>query len=189
MRYYCLCVLTGFLGEFNKDQWNVAVELREEIRTADIDLLPSIVARTPRPLSASKFVAFCAETSRSVAALRMAFGIAFGASSEGECLLCGKGIHGRYIHDTLLTFSERPVLSKITVSSSRACSMATRSRMSIPFLAANDVLMATTSGMASPNACGQEITNTVTARSMTEAPNVIANVHTITVIAADATAM
>lgn len=48
--------------------------------------------------------------------------------------------------------------------------------------------MATTSGMASPSACGQEITNTVTARPMTVAPDAVAIAHATAVTPAEATA-
>ncbi len=57
-----------------------------------------------------------------------------------------------------------PVLSKITVSISRANSSASRSRTRMPLLAAMLVEIATTSGIASPSACGQAMTSTVATR-------------------------
>ena len=59
-----------------------------------------------------------------------------------------------------------PVLSNTTASSRRARSNAARSRISKPLLALSDVLTATTNGTASPSACGQATTMTVTMRSM-----------------------
>ena len=62
-----------------------------------------------------------------------------------------------------------PVLSKNTALRLRASSRPRRSRTSKPFLAPSVVEMATTSGMASPSACGHAITRTVTTRSITNA--------------------
>jgi len=63
-----------------------------------------------------------------------------------------------------------------------------RSRISILLLAAIDVLMATTSGTASPSACGQAITSTVTTRSTTGNPNPTAAVHATAVTVATVSA-
>src|SRR5262245_65579758 len=51
----------------------------------------------------------------------------------------------------------------------RASSKAVRSRINRPLVAAIDVDTATTSGTARPSAWGQEMTSTVTARSMAKA--------------------
>ena len=58
-----------------------------------------------------------------------------------------------------------PVLSKITVSRFRASSSPRRSRTRRPLRAPSVVEMATTNGTASPSACGQAITSTVTIRT------------------------
>ena len=57
-----------------------------------------------------------------------------------------------------------PVLSKMTTFTSRARSSASRSLTSSPLRAPSVVLMAITSGMASPRACGQAMTSTVAVR-------------------------
>ena len=62
-----------------------------------------------------------------------------------------------------------PVLSKTTVVSSRASSSPRRSRTSSPLRAPSVVEIAMTSGTASPSACGQAITSTVTSRSTANA--------------------
>ena len=59
-----------------------------------------------------------------------------------------------------------PVLSKMTASISLAFSKAIRLRTSSPFRAPSAVDTATTSGIASPRACGHAMTMTVTARSI-----------------------
>ncbi len=58
-----------------------------------------------------------------------------------------------------------PVLSNSTVSTVRIRSSASRSLTRMPARAASAVEMAMTSGMASPRACGQAMTSTVTVRS------------------------
>ena len=57
-------------------------------------------------------------------------------------------------------------MSKMIACTFRARSKAGRLRISNPLLAASAVETATTSGTASPRACGQAMTMTVTARSM-----------------------
>ena len=64
-----------------------------------------------------------------------------------------------------------PVLSNTTASRSRASSRPRRSRTSKPVRAPRVVEMATTSGTASPSACGQAMTSTVTTRSTANAPS------------------
>jgi hypothetical protein len=61
-------------------------------------------------------------------------------------------------------------LSNITVSRFQASSIAIRLRMSIPFWAAVEVLMATTRGTARPSACGQAMTRTVTTHATAAMP-------------------
>ena len=58
-----------------------------------------------------------------------------------------------------------PVLSKITTSSSRARSSASRSFTSSPLRAPSEVEIAMTSGMARPSAWGQAMTSTVAVRT------------------------
>ena len=58
-----------------------------------------------------------------------------------------------------------PVLSKSTVPTLRMASRARRSLIRMPALAEVDVEMAMTRGIASPRACGQAITSTVTVRT------------------------
>ncbi|SKT81451.1 Uncharacterised protein [Mycobacteroides abscessus subsp. abscessus] len=58
-----------------------------------------------------------------------------------------------------------PVLSKSTTSTVRICSRARRSLTRTPPRAARSVAIETTSGMASPSACGQAMTSTVMART------------------------
>jgi hypothetical protein len=55
-----------------------------------------------------------------------------------------------------------PVLSKTTASTSLTISNAFLSLIRMPFLAVMEVESAITSGIASPRACGQAITRTVT---------------------------
>jgi hypothetical protein len=62
--------------------------------------------------------------------------------------------------------------------------MAMRSRTNMPFLAAIEVLIATTSGTASPGACGQAMTSTVTTSSTTGRPNPSATVQATVVTTA-----
>ena len=61
-----------------------------------------------------------------------------------------------------------PVLSKNTAVTLRASSRPRRSRTSSPLRAPRAVEIATTSGTASPSACGQAMTSTVTTRSIDE---------------------
>ena len=82
-----------------------------------------------------------------------------------------------------------PVLSTAITCSSRAVSIASRSRISTPWAAASWVVFATTSGIASPSACGQAITRTVTTRAIvtwSTPPWMI--VHTANVTPAEASA-
>ena len=81
-----------------------------------------------------------------------------------------------------------PVLSKNTALRLRASSSPRLSRTSKPFLAPSVVEMATTSGMASPSACGHAITRTVTTRSITYAAGAPAMNHPTSVRAAATTA-
>ena len=71
-----------------------------------------------------------------------------------------------------------PVLSKTTACRSLARSKAARSRMSSPLRADSDVETATTKGTASPSACGQAITITVTVRSSAKAKSLPKASHT-----------
>ncbi len=62
--------------------------------------------------------------------------------------------------------------------------MAMRSLTSIPFRAAREVLIAMTSGIASPSAWRQAMTRTVTTRSITAESNPSAIVHATAVTTA-----
>ena len=64
-----------------------------------------------------------------------------------------------------------PVLSKMTVSSSRARSRASRSFTRSPFRAPRLVEIAITSGMARPRACGQAMTRTVAGGPSRKSPS------------------
>src|SRR5215204_2259255 len=66
-------------------------------------------------------------------------------------------------------FVSVPVLSKMIVVSLREFSNAVRLRINKPFVAAIEVDKATTKGMATPNAWGQEVTITVTILSRANA--------------------
>src|SRR5690554_8211774 len=57
-----------------------------------------------------------------------------------------------------------PVLSRITISTSVVKLYACLSLINNPLLAAIDVLLETTKGIARPNACGHAITSVVTAK-------------------------
>ncbi len=81
-------------------------------------------------------------------------------------------------------FVSVPVLSKMTVSSSRARSRASRSLTSSPLRAPRDVLIAMTNGIARPRACGQAMTRTVAVR--TSAPSGSPSSHHTTRVMAPA---
>ncbi len=80
-----------------------------------------------------------------------------------------------------------PVLSNSTASTVRIRSSARRSLTRIPARAATPVEIAITNGIASPSACGHEITSTVTARSTASPVSPIA-LHTTNVSAPAVTA-
>ena len=80
-----------------------------------------------------------------------------------------------------------PVLSNSTVSIERIRSSAARSLTRIPAFAETAVDSAMTSGIASPRACGQAITSTVTVRTIASSRSPIAH-HATNVTAAAATA-
>ncbi len=97
------------------------------------------------------------------------FRVALDGRSQRECIVVD-AVDSRRVDDIVLGFSD-PVSSKAMASRFRASSLTNRPRTSIPFRAASDVLIATTSGIASSSACGQAMTSTVTTRSIPVALN------------------
>ncbi len=150
---------------------------------------PSLSARTPRPLMASNSATAGRESPRSSADLRIPLAM---VCSESPSIAAAMARALSWSQPSTVAIPTTPnsplvsvpVLSKITVSISRACSSARRSRTRMPLLAPMAVEIATTSGMASPSAWGQAITSTVATRAITSTLKPTAIVQATAVTAA-----
>ncbi len=108
--------------------------------------------------------------SRSVAVCTMPRAIGCSESASAEAAIRSASVSVRSSVTPMSTTRNSPsvsvpVLSKMTVSSFLASSSPRRSRTSNPPFAPNVVEIATTSGTANPNACGQAMTRTVAVRT------------------------
>ena len=156
-------------------------------------LCPSTSARTPRPFSASKPDATGSDSPRASAACRNARAMKCSESPSTAAASASAAASSSPSATTLPTTPcdpsvSVPVLSKMTMSASRTLSSAVRSRTRMPLRAASVVVMATTSGTASPSAWGQAMTSTVTTRATVSALRPVATVQAIRVRAATARA-
>jgi hypothetical protein len=132
---------------------------------------PSTEAATPFPVIARKPSAAGISISRSSALFTMPR--AMGCSDSASTPAAMRSASSLEVPSATARSTTRnsprvsvPVLSKITASRLRASSSPRRSRTRSPAWAPLLVEMATTSGTASPKACGQAMTSTVTTRTM-----------------------
>ena len=143
--------------------------------------LPSRVAEIPAPTVLLKFSAVSVSKPVSLAYLTMA---SPRRCSEPDSQAAARRISSSLsISDTISEtsgepFVRVPVLSKTTVSALQACSRAAPLRKRIPCSAAFPVPVIMATGVASPNAHGQEITRTEMNIDKTKGKSLPAKNHT-----------